>query len=272
MAAIRQFRQVPRGHPVNVRTLTLGVGFRVRAPDGTIATIKPGPRGRGIRVSLQAVRVISARVLPRLNDLGLTGKGRPPTEAALVLRRTMLADRAKRFLKSDAEYQSLYVLAGGKTSAARQMVRRESARILAQRQRKEHPVSRGRPVSAITSRLRACLLADRAAMSEQGTSAYVDLLQSWGMTRKAGRNLLYVNEDACGRQPRFAPPSAPTPPDQVHDAGTASACSRGFGALGLPNELAALPARRLATLEGPRRVARVPLAHRIRNGNGPKEH
>lgn len=139
----------------------------LRTPDGTVYAIRPGPRGKGVALTVQSVPSGGARTRR-------PGAGRPPKPETLELRRRLEADAAAGRLKPASAYAQWYAdKTGVQERSATQTVYRERRRVLA-----EHPDAapkrarsarskgggaRGRKPSKALEALRTKLLKDQGA-------------------------------------------------------------------------------------------------------------
>ena len=173
------------------RVVNLGQGVLVRAVDGTVAALVPGPHGQGIRITVKPHRIVTTRQLADLRTDGSVGRGRPATATTMELRRQLMRDRDDRQIGSPQEYIEFLVARGHSPAAARQTVRREMTRLLGRRHRPVDAERRGRRPSKAAGRLRLLLENDHAQGTLKTPAAYVPALRGAGLTAKAARSLVY---------------------------------------------------------------------------------
>lgn len=105
--------------------LELGDGLTLRAGDGSLIAVLPGPLGLGAQVTLLPARELRRRK----SRMPGRGRGRPPSEATATLRARLSSQARSGTLSPPSAYIAWYAdLARVATGPAGQIVRRELRR------------------------------------------------------------------------------------------------------------------------------------------------
>lgn len=181
------FSSWPWPHALVERNVWLGQGIKVQGPDGSVARIVAGPRGRGLRVTVSVKRAPAPRGLPAVRDDGSIGRGRPPSKETASLRRLLLSHKRLRQVKAPSFYVGWLGKRGRASNAAKQIVRREMIRILGRKQRPHDAVHTGRKPSPAAQQLRR-VLASQSAVDPPAN--YMPLVLGFGLSKRAARAVI----------------------------------------------------------------------------------